>query len=204
MVREYLFSQKEIIGKNELNINSISSYFDELNHHIIEPQIDLKLLNTHYSPPLDSINYWFLKKSINLYGEAFVKTIGYQKKGVGATDTGLSIIKYFWKQRGIDPSAINIIDGSGLSPANRITTNALVTVMQFAKKQNWFSSFYNALPDMNGIKMKDGYISGVRSYTGYVKSKSGNDYTFAFIVNNFYGSAATVKEKMWKVLNILK
>ena len=204
LVREYLFSQKEIIGKNELNINSISSYFDELNHHIIEPQIDLKLLNTHYSPTLDSINYWFLKKSINLYGEAFVKTIGYQKKGVGATDTGLSIIKYFWKQRGIDPSAINIIDGSGLSPANRITTNALVTVMQFAKKQNWFSSFYNALPDMNGIKMKDGYISGVRSYTGYVKSKSGNDYTFAFIVNNFYGSAATVKEKMWKVLNILK
>ena len=56
-----------------------------------------KLLNTHYSPTLDSINYWFLKKSINLYGEAFVKTIGYQKKGVGATDTGLSIIKYFWK-----------------------------------------------------------------------------------------------------------
>lgn len=204
LVREYLFSQKEIIGKNELNINSFSSYFDELNHHIVEPQIDLKLLNTHYSPTLDSINYWFLKKSINLYGEAFVKTIGYQKKGVGATDTGLSIIKYFWKQRGIDPGAINIIDGSGLSPANRVTTNALVTVMQFAKKQNWFSSFYNALPDMNGIKMKDGYISGVRSYTGYVKSKSGNDYTFAFIVNNFDGSAATVKEKMWKVLNILK
>jgi serine-type D-Ala-D-Ala carboxypeptidase/endopeptidase (penicillin-binding protein 4) len=163
-----------------------------------------KSLYTHYSPPLDSINYWFLKKSVNLYGEAFVKTIGYQKKGVGATDTGLSVIKYFWKQRGIDPSAINIIDGSGLSPANRVTTNALVTVMQFAKKQNWFSSFYNALPDMNGIKMKDGYISGVRSYTGYVKSKSGNDYTFAFIVNNFDGSPAKVREKIWKVLDVLK
>ena len=189
---------KNVISKKEHFSESFSEYaYDEITS-------EKKLLNTHYSPPLDSINYWFLKKSINLYGEAFVKTIGYQKKGVGATDTGLSIIKYFWKQRGIDPSAINIIDGSGLSPANRITTNALVTVMQFAKKQNWFSSFYNALPDMNGIKMKDGYISGVRSYTGYVKSKSGNDYTFAFIVNNFYGSAATVKEKMWKVLNILK
>ncbi len=189
---------KNVISKKEHFSESFSEYaYDEITS-------EKKLLNTHYSPPLDSINYWFLKKSINLYGEAFLKTIGYQKKGVGATDTGLSIIKYFWKQRGIDPSAINIIDGSGLSPANRITTNALVTVMQFAKKQNWFSSFYNALPDMNGIKMKDGYISGVRSYTGYVKSKSGNDYTFAFIVNNFDGSAATVKEKMWKVLNILK
>jgi serine-type D-Ala-D-Ala carboxypeptidase/endopeptidase (penicillin-binding protein 4) len=161
-------------------------------------------LYTHYSPTLDSINYWFLKKSINLYGEAFVKTIGYEKKGVGATDTGLSIIKYFWKQRGIEPSAINIIDGSGLSPANRVTANALVTVMQYAQKQNWYSSFYNALPEMNSIKMKDGYISGVRSYTGYIKSKTGNEYTFALIVNNFDGSAGTVREKLWRVLDEMK
>ena len=164
----------------------------------------LKLLYTYESPSFDSLNYWFLKKSINLYGESFVKTIAYEEKKWGDTDTGLSIIKYFWKQRGVEPSAINIIDGSGLSPANRITTNALVTVMQFAKKQTWFSSFYNALPEMNGIKMKDGYISGVRSYTGYVKSKSGTDYTFAFIVNNFDGSPATVREKIWKVLDELK
>jgi serine-type D-Ala-D-Ala carboxypeptidase/endopeptidase (penicillin-binding protein 4) len=161
-------------------------------------------IDSIFSPQLDSINYWFLKKSINLYGEAFVKTIGYEKKGVGDIDTGLSIIKYFWKQRGIEPSAINIIDGSGLSPANRVTANALVNVMQYAKKQNWYSSFYNALPEMNGIKMKDGYISGVRSYTGYVKSKIGNEYTFALIVNNFDGSAATVREKLWKVLDEMK
>ncbi|MBL0146214.1 MAG: D-alanyl-D-alanine carboxypeptidase [Chitinophagaceae bacterium] len=162
------------------------------------------IIYSHQSPPLDSINYWFLKKSVNLYGEAFVKTIGYNKKGIGATDTGLAVIKYFWKQRGIEPSAINIIDGSGLSPANRVTTNALVTVMQYAKKQNWFNSFYYALPEMNGIKMKDGYIGGVRSYTGYIKSKTGAEYTFSFIVNNFDGSAAAVREKMWKVLDILK
>lgn len=163
-----------------------------------------KVLDIYFSPSLDSINYWFLKKSINLYGEAFVKTIAYEKKGFGDTDTGIDIIKYFWKQRGIESSALNIIDGSGLSPANRVTTNALVTVMQYAKKQNWFASFYNALPEMNGIKMKDGYISGVRSYTGYIKSKSGAEFTFSFIVNNFSGSAGSVREKMWKVLDVLK
>jgi serine-type D-Ala-D-Ala carboxypeptidase/endopeptidase (penicillin-binding protein 4) len=156
------------------------------------------------SPPLDSINYWFLKKSINLYGEAFVKTIAYEKLKFGSTDSGIAIIKNFWQQKGIEPSALNIIDGSGLSPANRVTTNALVTVMQYAQQQKWFTSFYNALPEMNGIKMKDGYINGVRSYTGYVKSKTGNEYTFSFIVNNFDGSAGTVREKMWKVLDILK
>jgi D-alanyl-D-alanine carboxypeptidase/D-alanyl-D-alanine-endopeptidase (penicillin-binding protein 4) len=52
--------------------------------------------------------------------------------------------------------------------------------------------------------MKDGYINGVRSYTGYIKSKNGNDYTFSFIVNNFDGNAGTVREKIWKLLDLMK
>ena len=166
--------------------------------------LHMELLDRYFSPPLDSINYWFLQKSINLYGEAFVKTIAYEKTGFGATDTGINIIKDFWNKNGIEKSALHIIDGSGLSPANRVTTNALVTVMQFAKKQNWFSSFYSALPEQNGIKMKSGYIGGVRSYTGYIKSKSGAEYTFAFIINNYDGNPGAVREKMWKLLDILK
>lgn len=163
-----------------------------------------ELLMQHNSPTLDSINYWFLQKSVNLFGEAFVKTVAYEKTGFGATDTGVNIIKDFWSKNGIEKSALNIIDGSGLSPANRVTTNALVTVMQYAKKQNWYASFYNALPEQNGIKMKSGYIGGVRSYTGYIKSKSGTEYTFSFIINNFDGNPGTVREKMWKLLDILK
>ena len=163
-----------------------------------------KTLTTLFSPPLDSINYWFLQKSVNLFGEAFVKTIAYEKTGFGSTDTGINIIKDFWAKNGIEKSALHNIDGSGLSPANRVTTNALVTVMQYAQKQNWFSSFYNALPNQNNIKMKSGYIGGVRSYTGYIKSKSGTEYTFAFIINNYDGNPGAVREKMWKLLDILK
>ncbi len=163
-----------------------------------------KTLLTIFSPPLDSINYWFLQKSVNLYGEALVKTIAYEKTKFGSTDTGINIIKDFWKERGIEKSALKMIDGSGLSPASRVTTNALVTVMQYARQQNWYTSFVHALPLQNGIKMKSGSIGGVRSYTGYVKSKAGTEYTFSFIVNNFDGSAGIVREKMWKLLDILK
>ena len=99
---------------------------------------------------------------------------------------------------------MNIIDGSGLSPANRITASTLVTVMQYAKKQTWFPSFYNALPEINGIKMKSGSISDVVSYTGFIKSKKGVDYTFAFIINNYYGNANEVRKKMWALLDLLK
>lgn len=173
-----------------------------------EEQINLQtevLLDAIASPPLDSLNFWFLRKSVNIYGEAFVKTIAWKSNpGKVSTDSGVSIIKKFWSQNGIEPSALNIIDGSGLSPANRITTKSLVTILQFAKAKSWFASFYNALPTMNNIKMKDGYINGVRSYTGYVKSKAGKEYSFSFIINNFYGSAGTVREKMWKLLDLLK
>ena len=159
---------------------------------------------TYTSPPLDSIMYWFLTRSINLYGEALVKTIGYEKTKIGSTDNGVKVIRDFWSKNGIESSSLKIIDGSGLSPANRVTTKALVTVMQYAKDKSWFSSFYYDLPEINNIKMKDGYINGVRSYTGYIKSKEGTEYTFSFIINNFDGSPTFVREKMWKVLDILK
>ena len=159
---------------------------------------------TNYSPTLDSINYWFLKKSINLFGEAFVKAIAYEKNSFGSTEKGIELIKDFWSNHGIEKSALSIKDGSGLSPSNRITTRSLVTVLQYARQQKWFASFFNALPEMNGIKMKDGYIGGVRSFAGYVKSSTGSEYSFVFIVNNFDGSPSTVKEKMWKLLDLLK
>lgn len=156
------------------------------------------------SPPLDSINYWFLRESVNLFGEALVKTIALKKNGFGTISDGLDIIKELWKSKGIDNAALKIKDGSGLSPANRVTAHALVSIMQYAAKQPWFSSFYNSLPLQNNIKMKSGYIGGVRSYTGYIKSKTGEEYTFAFIINNFDGSPGSVREKMWKLLDLLK
>lgn len=166
-------------------------------------QEPLTLITTE-SPALDSINYWFLKKSVNLYGEALLKTIAAQKQQPGNTDSGIAIIRNFWAKNGIKKSELKLMDGCGLSPQNRVTTRALVTIMQYARAQEWFSTYFNALPEINGIRMKDGYINGVRSYTGYTSSKDGNFYTFAFIVNNFDGNPGTVREKMWKVLDLLK
>lgn len=162
------------------------------------------IINTHYSPTLDSINYWFLKKSINLYGEAILKTIAFEKTGIGSTDKGVDIVRKFWQDRGIDKSAIKVIDGSGLSPQNRITTGVLVNVLQYAKDKKWFPIFYNALPVYNNMKLKSGTIGGTKSFAGYHTSKAGVDYTVAIIVNNFDGSASAVVKKLFAVLDELK
>jgi D-alanyl-D-alanine carboxypeptidase/D-alanyl-D-alanine-endopeptidase (penicillin-binding protein 4) len=162
-----------------------------------------KVFYTYNSPVLDSIIFPFLRRSINLYGEALIKTLAYKFTNVGATDSGVNVIQKFWKDKGIEPYAINIVDGSGLSPSNRVTTKSLVTVMEYARKQSWFPSFYDALPTISGFKMKSGSINGVISYTGYLKGKDNSQYTFSFVINNYDGSGNEVRRKMWKLLGIL-
>jgi len=162
------------------------------------------VIYTYTSPTLDSLIYWFLKKSINLYGEALLKTFAFVKKEIGSTEEGIEIVKDFWKQNGIEENELNISDGSGLSPQNRVTTHAQVQVLKFARSKSWFPSFFDALPEFNGMKMKSGTIRDVKGYSGYHKSKDGREYIFSFLVNNFNGKSPTLINKMYRVLDELK
>lgn len=164
----------------------------------------ITMMHTETSPPLDSIIYWLNKKSINLYAEALVKSIAFKQKGLGETGKGVESIKAFWKNKGIDPVELNMADGSGLSPLNRVTTKAQVQVLLYAKQRPWYEGFYYSLPMFNGMKMKSGSISDVKGFTGYHTSGKGVEYAFSFLVNNYNGSSATLAQKMYKVLDELK
>jgi serine-type D-Ala-D-Ala carboxypeptidase/endopeptidase (penicillin-binding protein 4) len=179
------------------------TYFEKIEGRQQWPKPTTTLFN-FLSPPLDSINYWFLKKSINLYGEALIKTISLKQKAFADTQKGVSIVKDFWAKQGIESSAIQIMDGSGLSPQNRVTAWAEVKVLLYAKTRPWFASFYNALPLYNGMKMKSGSIGGARAFAGYHTSKSGTEYIFSIIVNNYDGSSAEMVKKLYKILDELK
>ncbi len=159
---------------------------------------------TYTSPTLDSIVYWFLQKSINLYGECLLKTIAYQKNGLGSTDVGVNEVKKFWQQNGVDSSSINVSDGSGLSPQNRVTTYALVNALLYAQKQNWFQSFYNALPVYNNMKLKSGTINSVRCFAGYHTAANGKKYVLGMMVNNYDADKGNITPKIFKVLDALK
>ncbi|MFD2920631.1 D-alanyl-D-alanine carboxypeptidase/D-alanyl-D-alanine-endopeptidase [Terrimonas rubra] len=156
------------------------------------------------SPVMDSIIYWFNKKSINLYGEALIKAIALQNNKPAATDEGVKLVRDFWKQQGIGSGELNMKDGSGLSPLNRVTTHAQVEILKYARGKSWFPAFYDALPEYNGMKMKSGTISGVKGFCGYHKAKDGKEYIYSFLVNNYQGSASGLVQKMYKVLNELK
>jgi D-alanyl-D-alanine carboxypeptidase/D-alanyl-D-alanine-endopeptidase (penicillin-binding protein 4) len=190
-------------------IDSIKGWYvkpESLEKVILFKKYEKNVLKIHseISPSLDSIVYWFLKKSINLYGEALIKTLSYEKKGIGSTDTGVVVVQNFWKEQGLAEDELNIVDGSGLSPLNRVTTHSQVEILKYAKTKDWFPDFYNSLPEYNGMSMKSGTIHDVKGFCGYHKAKNGKEYIFSFLVNNYNGSSSSIVNKMYKVLDILK
>lgn len=157
---------------------------------------------TYESPTLDKMVYYFLRKSVNLYGETFIKTMAKEKKGEGSFKIGVDYLKEFWKSKGINANMINFADGSGLSPQNYVSARAEVQALLYAKKQNYFPEFFEGFPTQtNGMKMKSGTIRDSKSFAGYHQSKSGN-YVFAIIINNYNGN--DISSALFNVLNVLK
>ncbi len=164
-----------------------------------------KIIDVQTSPPLDKVVYWFNQKSINLYGEHLIKTIAWKQNKEITTPEGLKIVQNFWKNKlGIEPAAMNIYDGSGLSPATRVTSLSMAKILRSLNGEVWFDGFYESLPVYNKMKMKSGSISDVIAYAGYQTSSSGTPLVFSFIINNYNGSSSAVRQKLFNVLDVLK
>ncbi|CAM3638118.1 D-alanyl-D-alanine carboxypeptidase/D-alanyl-D-alanine-endopeptidase [Mucilaginibacter galii] len=162
-----------------------------------------KTLTTVYSPELSKIVYWLNKESINLYAEQMLKMLTVKMDKTVSTKSGVQVLQNFWKVRGIDALSLNIYDGSGLSPEDRVTTHSVAQILQTAVAQPWFSSFYDSLPLYNNMHMKSGTIADVVAYAGY-QTHGGRRLCFSAIINNYNGSTTTVRQKLFKVLDELK
>ena len=201
---QFLATLSDSLSKRAITKESTNLVVDKFSKNK-KPE-NISVFHTEVSPPLDSISYWFLKRSINLYGEALAKTIASKKGKTATSDNGADEMQSYWglKGIGIDKSELNMADGSGLSPQNRVTTHAQVHILQYAQKQPWFTGYYHGLPEYNGMKLKSGTINRVKSFSGYHTAKDGKQYILSFIVNNYNGSASSLVQKMYRVLDILK
>ncbi len=164
-----------------------------------------RIIHTYRSPTLGELIYWFNQKSINLYGEAFLLAMAQHQTGKTNTRDGAEMLQEYWSTKLALPSGeLKIMDGSGLSPENRITTHALARVLTSVKGEPWFASFFESLPTYNGMKMKSGTIGGVLGYVGYQTSKDGTPLVFALLVNNYNGTATPMRKRMFQLLDMLK
>ncbi|MEZ5039692.1 MAG: D-alanyl-D-alanine carboxypeptidase/D-alanyl-D-alanine-endopeptidase [Saprospiraceae bacterium] len=176
-----------------------------------------QLLFSHSSPPLKDIVVRTNIKSVNLYCETLLRTIGKEKGEEGTVEKGIAAIRSFWESRGLSFDGVLLEDGSGLSSKNVVTTNFMAQLMRkVAKDDKIYQAFSASLPvagesggmtyTLRGspaagkIRAKTGTLSNVRSLTGYVETKSGRLLAFCIIANNYTGSGAQIRKKMEKVL----
>lgn len=167
---------------------------------------DGTMLHQHLSPTLSEIVYWFNQKSINLYGEALLLSMANKTdEKIRTTSEAAIWLRDFWTDKlQLNPAEIRVLDGSGLSSGNRITTQAMARILSSVRREPWFESFYESIPTNNGMKMKSGTIGGVLGYAGYHTAADGTPLIFALLVNNYNGAAQPMRNRMFRLLNTLK
>lgn len=168
------------------------------------PAAPLPLL-TIVSPTTAELVYACNQKSLNLYAETFCKQLGLAASGKGTWPTGIQAIQKTANELiGKNAAEMSLVDGSGLSPENKISTAMLAELLHAYNSKTWFPVFFKSLPLIHNITMKSGYIGGTRSYAGYVKLRNQTVCSFAFIIHGYSGSPRPVKEKMFTILDALQ
>lgn len=178
---------------------------------------DRQTLLTHQSPFLKEIVIRTNIKSVNLYCETLLRSIGKAKGSEGTVSAGIQALQTFWEARGLSFAGVALEDGSGLSAKNIVTAKFMAQLMRkVARDGKIYPDFRESLPvagksggmsyTLRGtsaagkVRAKTGTLNRVRSLTGYVETKSGKLLSFSIIVNNYKGSGGQVRKKMEKML----
>jgi len=189
--------------RDHLNQNGITVYrpAQKINKSI--HYNDVTLLVSTYSPRLSEIVEVLNKRSVNHIAEQLLFALSVDSIRSGKRAVGLKRIKKFLTGLSIDTGALNLEDGSGLSPNNLISAKMMAQLLGKMEKRRSFEAFYNSMslagdPDDVGFfksfgrnsviekkcRIKSGLIQGVRSHSGYLTTKSGRLIAFSFIANN--------------------
>ena len=167
-------------------------------------------LAAHESMPLREMLVPFLKLSNNGHAEALTKAMGRQERGQGSWAAGTAVIEQRLRSFGVDPSAIKLTDGSGLSKLDEVPPEQFGRLLDAARGRPWFRTWYEALPiagekdrvvggtlrnRMAGtpaqgtVHAKTGSMTGVTSISGYATTADHRPLVFSSLFNGFRSEA---------------
>jgi D-alanyl-D-alanine carboxypeptidase/D-alanyl-D-alanine-endopeptidase (penicillin-binding protein 4) len=126
-------------------------------------------------------------------------------------------IREYWENKGLNPDALIMYDGSGISPQNAVSAGFLIDLLVYMNKQSEHSAaFYQSLPvagregtvasflrntPLAGrARLKSGSISHVHSYSGYIEN-NGRRYAVSLIINNFTGNRSELRRDIERLFN---
>ncbi len=190
---------KKILMEKGIKVNGFPIDVDDISTPLDYSSI--KKLFGFYSLPLKEIIKVINKNSQNFFAEQLLKTIGYEKKGLGTSANGITSITPILRDMGINPESLVMVDGSGLSPLNLASPKQIVALLNYMYKSKYFIPFYNSLSiaGVDGtfgnrlkntkaegrIRAKTGYLDAVRSISGYAYTADNEPVVFSMIVNDF-------------------
>lgn len=177
------------------------------------------IIYTQDSPALSVLAQHCNYQSINLYADAFMKSVGYAIKKDARFDASVEATKQLLQQKGIDLQGFMIRDGSGLSPSGVLTANNLTDILFSMRSDYAFNELYNSIPivGVNGtvqnlckgtkaagnVRAKSGSISNTRAYSGYFTATNGELMSFTFIINRYADGADRKIRKILEQMMIL-
>jgi LysM repeat protein len=163
-----------------------------------------RVIGTHLSPTLGEVATVTNHVSQNLFAEALFKTVGRVVIGEGTFAAGARAVLYFMEcEKPVDFSGLHIVDGSGLSPENRVTARVTIHLLDLMTRTEVADVFRESLPmaasprggahslrnrmggtpAANNLRAKTGTISNVSSLSGYVEAANGELLAFSIYVN---------------------
>ncbi len=178
---------------------------------------DAKLIMEYQGKDVNNIAHWVNQKSVNLYAEHLLCLIGLKRYGKGNTSNGVSAVFEFWKGK-IDATTLRLTDGSGLSRNNAVSANHFVQLLKYmnekgnkefektlpiAGKTGTLASMCRGQAGDGRVVAKSGTMSRIKSYSGYVNTKTGKKLAFALIVNNHTNSSAALTKQIETLFNAM-
>jgi len=157
------------------------------------------------SPPFSEIAAHTLKPSQNLYTELILRTLGKQfpplEPKPTTAEAGISVVRKFLGEAGVDTSHLSLVDGSGLARQNLITAEATVQLLTYMSRHRHAQFYRDAQPiagvdgtlrnrlkgtiAAGNVRAKTGTLGNVSGLSGYVTSAAGERLVFSMIVNHY-------------------
>lgn len=158
--------------------------------------------------PLSDVMQRIGHDSQNMFAEALAKRLGYQLQlqqssgnPIGSWDTARAAMGRTLRQAGVNLSKVRIADASGLSRENRLSAADVMALLRYMHHHPRREMFLSSLAgnrtggrlqrifasESGDIYAKTGYMSGIRSLSGLVRSADGRWYGFSIIFNDFPG-----------------
>ena len=184
----------------------------------LKPYSSMTLIKSWEGKTIEEIAFHTNMRSVNIFAEQLVCLIGYEKKGEGSTSNGLDFITDYWKEK-LDLKHLYLHDGSGLSRTNAISSNQFTLLLKYMAGSEKYDVFKSTLPTAGQsgtlrkvckgqaadgrVFAKSGTMNRIKSYAGYVKSKSGKELCFSMTVNNYDCSNSVTVDQMEKLFNAM-